>query len=39
VVVRPLGAYELDDFIRVTIGTEEENAVFLEALLDALEPA
>ncbi len=39
VVVRPLGAYELDEFIRVTIGTEEENAVFLQAMLDALEPA
>jgi histidinol-phosphate aminotransferase len=39
VVVRPLGAYELDDFIRVTIGTEEENDVFLQALVDALELA
>lgn len=35
VVVRPLGAYRLDDFIRVTIGTEEENRIFLDALLDA----
>ncbi len=34
VVVRPLGAYRLDDFIRVTIGTEEENRIFLDALLD-----
>jgi histidinol-phosphate aminotransferase len=36
VVVRPLGAYRLDDFIRVTVGTEEENAVFLRSLLDAV---
>jgi histidinol-phosphate aminotransferase len=33
VVVRPLDAYRLDDFIRVTIGTEEENRLFLDALL------
>ena len=33
VVVRPLGAYELNDFVRVTVGTEEENDVFLRALL------
>lgn len=39
VVVRPLGAYELGDFIRVTVGTEDENATFLQALLDAIEPA
>lgn len=32
VVVRPLGAYRLDDFIRVTIGTDEENRIFLDAL-------
>jgi histidinol-phosphate aminotransferase len=39
VVVRPLAAYALDDFIRVTIGTEDENAAFLQALLEAIEPA
>ncbi|WP_321796118.1 histidinol-phosphate transaminase [Caballeronia sp. J97] len=39
VVVRPLSAYELHDFIRVTIGTEEENELFLRALLQAVEPA
>ena len=39
VVVRPLGAYALDDFIRVSIGTEDENAAFLKALLNAVEPA
>jgi histidinol-phosphate aminotransferase len=36
VVVRPLGAYELNDLIRVTIGTEAENALFLQALFDAI---
>ncbi|MFW2275952.1 histidinol-phosphate transaminase [Burkholderia orbicola] len=36
VVVRPLGAYRLEDFIRVTIGTEEENRIFLNVLLDKL---
>ncbi|AOI90592.1 histidinol-phosphate transaminase [Burkholderia pseudomultivorans] len=38
VVIRPLGAYRLDDFVRVTIGTEEENEIFLDALLDDREP-
>ncbi|NML99058.1 histidinol-phosphate transaminase [Paraburkholderia sp. RP-4-7] len=37
IVVRPLGAYELDDFVRVTVGTEEENDMFLRTLLASLE--
>lgn len=37
IVVRPLGAYELDNFIRVTVGTEDENDMFLRALFAALE--
>jgi histidinol-phosphate aminotransferase len=37
VVVRPLGAYELDDVLRVTVGTEEENALFLRALLASID--
>lgn len=36
VIVRPLSAYEMHDFIRVTIGTQEENAIFLRALLEAI---
>ncbi|MFM0099923.1 histidinol-phosphate transaminase [Paraburkholderia nemoris] len=36
IVVRPLGAYELDNLIRVTVGTEEENDMFLRALFAAL---
>lgn len=37
IVVRPLGAYELDDFVRVTVGTEEENDMFLRTLFASLE--
>jgi len=32
VIVRPLAPYDLPDHLRVTIGTEEQNARFLEAL-------
>jgi histidinol-phosphate aminotransferase len=32
VIVRPIAAYEMPDWLRVTIGTETENARFLEAL-------
>lgn len=35
VIVRPIAAYGLGDFLRVSIGTESENARFLEALADA----
>ncbi|WP_221029419.1 histidinol-phosphate transaminase [Actomonas aquatica] len=32
VIVRPLGPYQLPEWVRVTIGTEEQNARLLEAL-------
>ena len=36
VIVRPLTPYGLPDHLRVTIGTEEQNTRFLEALAQAL---
>jgi histidinol-phosphate aminotransferase len=39
VIVRPIGGYGLPDWLRVTIGSEAENARFLEALEKALEKA
>ena len=36
VIVRPIGGYGLPEWLRVTIGTEAENAGFLEALEKAL---
>ncbi len=36
VIVRPIGGYGLPEWLRVTIGTEPENARFLEALNQAL---
>jgi histidinol-phosphate aminotransferase len=36
VIVRPLAPYDLPAHLRVTIGTEEQNARFLEALAAAL---
>ena len=36
VIVRPIGGYGLPEWLRVTIGTEVENARFLEALEKAL---
>ena len=32
VIVRPVGIYELPNHLRVTVGTEEENRRFVEAL-------
>ncbi len=32
VIVRPIAEYEMPDFIRVTVGTEDENQRFIEAL-------
>ncbi|MFQ5894111.1 MAG: histidinol-phosphate transaminase [Nitrospinota bacterium] len=32
VVIRPMGGYGLDAYVRVTVGTAEENTRFLEAL-------
>jgi len=37
VIVRNMGGYGLPEYIRVTLGTEEENAFFLEALKEVLE--
>jgi histidinol-phosphate aminotransferase len=36
VIIRPIGGYGLPDWLRVTIGSEPENARFLEALEKAL---
>jgi len=36
VIVRPIGGYGLPEWLRVTIGSEPENARFLEALEKAL---
>ncbi|MDE2442046.1 MAG: histidinol-phosphate transaminase, partial [Betaproteobacteria bacterium] len=36
VIVRPIGGYGLPEWLRVTIGTEAENARFIEALEKAL---
>ena len=32
VIIRPIDLYEMPEFIRVTIGTSEENRFFIEAL-------
>ena len=37
VIVRPLGGYEMPDHLRVTIGLEQENERFLQALKKALQ--
>ena len=39
VIIRPLAGYAMHDWLRVTIGTEAENARFLDALNRALQPA
>ncbi len=36
IIVRPLGAYELPQHLRVTIGLESENKKFLESLANAI---
>ena len=36
IIIRPLAGYAMHDWLRVTIGTEAENARFLEALKAAL---
>ncbi len=38
VIVRPIGGYGLPNHLRVTIGVESENRLFLEALTKALHP-
>jgi histidinol-phosphate aminotransferase len=32
VIVRPMGIYQLPEYIRVTVGTMEENRKFIDAL-------
>jgi histidinol-phosphate aminotransferase len=36
VIVRPVAGYEMPDHLRVTVGTREENDIFLKALREAL---
>jgi histidinol-phosphate aminotransferase len=36
VIVRPVGVYELPNHLRISIGTKEENQLFLEALTEIL---
>lgn len=36
VIVRPVGVYELPNHLRITIGTFDENRLFLQALTDVL---
>jgi histidinol-phosphate aminotransferase len=36
VIVRPLGGYDMPDYLRVTVGLPEENERFLDALKKAL---
>ncbi len=36
VIVRPLGGYEMPDYLRVTIGLEQENVRFLQVLKEAM---
>ena len=36
VIVRPVGVYELPNHLRISIGTQAENQLFLEALTDIL---
>ena len=35
-IVRPMASYAMPEFLRVTVGTEAENARFLAALKQAL---
>jgi histidinol-phosphate aminotransferase len=32
VIVRPMGAYKFPEYVRVTVGTMEENRKFIDAL-------
>ena len=36
VIVRPIGLYDMVNFLRVTVGTHDENKYFLEKLVEAL---
>lgn len=37
VIVRPIGVYEMPDHLRVSIGTEQENGAFIDALKAVLD--
>jgi histidinol-phosphate aminotransferase len=37
VIVRPVGNYELPNHLRISIGTKEENQIFLQALTESLD--
>ena len=39
IIIRPLKSYGLDEYIRVTIGTQEENAAFINACKEILKNA
>ncbi len=39
VIVRPLASYDMPDYLRVTVGTDEENRRFLQSLADVLQEA
>ncbi|MCW8922288.1 MAG: histidinol-phosphate transaminase [Gammaproteobacteria bacterium] len=36
VIVRPIGNYNMPEFLRITIGTEEQNKRFIETLIEVL---
>jgi histidinol-phosphate aminotransferase len=36
VIVRPVANYEMPNHLRVSIGTERENQIFLDALAEVL---
>ena len=36
IIVRPVGNYELPQWLRISIGLPEENAAFIDALKDIL---
>lgn len=37
VIVRPVANYEMSDYLRVSVGTQKENDIFLQALKDAIQ--
>ena len=36
VIVRPIALYDMPEYIRVTVGTKDENEYFLEKLKDVI---
>ena len=37
IIVRPVGVYEMPNHLRITIGTEAENQLFLQALAEIIQ--